>query len=197
MSPARVAVGVLLVVAALAAAALALDVRAWRDEIAAADARFEARNTREAWRVDERLPGSPAADLLAIADDLEVREAIVLFQRTIALLDDPLRRQEAEGGRAAATRALAVVAAGDGPTAAQANVLVGVLAFDQPEGPERAVASFRNSLRLDPENAEAKFDLELALRLLRPVGERPGDTGSGPRSGPARGAGGGEPGGGY
>lgn len=197
MRPARVAGGVVLVVAALAAAALALDVRVWRDEVAAADARFEARNTREAWHVDERLPGSPAADLLAVADDLEVREAIMLFRRTAGLLDDPLRRQEAEGARAAATRALAVVAAGDGTTAAQANVLLGVLAFDQPEGPERAVASFRNALRLDPDNAAAKFDLELALRVLRPVVERPGDTGRGPRSGPARGAGGGEPGGGY
>jgi hypothetical protein len=195
--PARIAVGVVLVVAAFAAAALALDVRAWRDEIAAADARLEARNTREAWHANERLPGSPAADLLAIADDLEVREAIVLFRRTAGLLDDPLRRQEAEGARAAATRALAVVAAGDGPTAAQANVLLGVLAFDQPEGPERAVESFRAALRLEPDNGAAKFDLELALRVLRPVGERPGDTGRGPRSGPARGAGGGEPGGGY
>jgi hypothetical protein len=195
--PARLALAFVLVAAASAAAVLAVDVRAWDDELAAADARFETRSARESWNVDERLPGSPAARLLDVDDDRHVREGLARFRAAASLLDDPLRRQEGEGARAAAARALAPVASGDGEAAAQANVLLGVLAFDQPEGPERAVAAFRNALRLDPANAAAKFDLELALRVLMPVGVRPGESGSGPRSGPARGAGAGEAGGGY
>jgi hypothetical protein len=192
-----IASGLVLLVVAAAAGGLALDVRDVRDGFAAADARFEAGSGRVSWGVDERLPGAPAAALLDVDDDRRFRGALADFRRAAALLDDELRRQEAEGARAAAIRALGPVAAGDGRVAAQANVLLGVLAFDQPDGPERAVASFRNALRLDPANVAAKFDLELALRILRPTGTRPGDSGTGPRSGPARGAGAGEEGGGY
>ncbi len=195
MRPFRTALALLLLAGALVAALIALDVRAWRDELAAADARYEA-GGQETWRVDERLPGSPAASLLAVEDDREAREAVVRFRRAYGLSRDPLRRQEAEGLRAQAERALARVAARSGPAAAQAAVLLGVLGFDQPQGPERAVRAFGQALRLDGGNAEAKFDLELALRLLAPVGARPGDgTGSG--TGRNSGAGAGEAGEGY
>ena len=191
----RVALALLLLAVGLAAALVALDVRTWRDELAAADARYEA-GAQETWRVDERLPGSPAAALLAVEDDREAREAFSRFRRAYRLSQDPLRRQEAEGLRGQAERALARVAAGSGPTAAQASVLLGVLGFDQPQGQERAVRAFAQALRLDGGNAAAKFDLELALRLLAPAGARPGE-GTGRGTGRARGAGAGRAGEGY
>jgi hypothetical protein len=195
MRPLRVVFALLLLAAAVGAALLALDVRTWGDELPTADARFEA-GSQETWRVDERLPGSPAAWLLAVDDDREAREALASFRRAHALTRDPLRRQEAEGARGQAERALARVAAGSGPAAAQASVLLGVLGFDQPRGPERAVQLFAQALRLDGGNAAAKFDLELALRVLAPTGTRPGD-GTGRGTGRSRGAGAGEEGEGY
>jgi hypothetical protein len=185
----------LLLAGGLVAALVALDVRTWRDELAAADARYEA-GANEKWRVDERLPGSPAASLLAVDDDREAREAFARFRRAYTLSRDPLRRQEAEGVRGQAERALARVAAGSGQSAVQANVLLGVLGFDQPQGQERAVRAFAQALRLDGGDAAAKFDLELALRLLEPAGTRPGD-GTGRGTGRAAGAGAGQPGEGY
>jgi hypothetical protein len=178
---------------ALTAAVLAHDVRTWRNAFAAADARFEVGAARETWRADERLP---AGRLLAVDDDRRVREAFARSRRAFALAGDPLRRQEAEGARGEAERALAWVAAGSGPAAAQANVLLGVLAADQPQGLERAVRAFEQALRLDASNTEAKFDLELALRVLAPVGVRPGE-GRGRGAGQQPGAGAGEAGGGY
>lgn len=195
MRPLRAALALLLLAAGVGAALLALDVRAWRDELVNADARYEA-GAQETWRVDERFPGSPAASLLAVEDDREAREAFARFRRAYGLSSDPLRRQEAEGVRGQADRALARVAAGSGPAAAQANVLLGVLGFDQPEGQERAVRAFVQALRLDGGNAAAKFDLELALRLLAPAGARPGD-GTGRGTGRAGGAGAGQAGEGY
>ena len=195
MRPLRAALALLLLAAAGGAALLALDVRAWRDELANADARYEA-GAQVTWRVDERFPGSPVAPLLGVEDDREAREAFARFRRAYVLLRDPLRRQEAEGVRGQANRALARVAAGSGPTAARANVLLGVLGFDQPEGQERGVRAFAQALRLDGGNAAAKYDLELALRLLAPAGARPGD-GTGQGTGRAGGAGAGQAGEGY
>ncbi len=195
MRPLRVALALLLLAGGLVAALVALDVRTWNNELAAADARYEA-GAQETWRVDERLPGSPAASLLAVDDDREAREAFARFRQAYTLSRDPLRRQEAEGVRGQAERALARVAARSGPGAAQANVLLGVLGFDQPQGQERAVRAFAQALRLDGGNAAAKFDLELALRVWAPAGARPGD-GTGRGTGRARGAGAGQAGEGY
>ena len=195
MRPLSLVFALLLLAAALGVSLLALDVRTWGNELAMADARFET-GSQETWRVHEQLPGSPAAWLLAVDDDREAREALASFRRAHALTRDPLRRQEAEGVRGQAERALARVAAGSGPAAAQASVLLGVLGFDQPRGPERAVQLFAQALRLDGGDAAAKFDLELALRVLAPVGTRSGD-GRGRGTGRSRGAGAGEEGEGY
>ena len=193
--PLRAALALLLLAAAVGAGLLALDVRAWRDELVKADARYES-GAQETWRAHERFPGSPAASLLGVQDDREAREAFARFRRAYGLSRDPLRRQEAEGVRGQADHALTRVAAGSGPAAAQANVLLGVLGFDQPEGQERAVRAFAQALRLDAGNAAAKYDLELALRLLAPTGARPGD-GTGRGTGRADGAGAGQAGEGY
>lgn len=195
MRAARVIVALGLLACAVVAAQLALDVRAWRDELGADDARFAA-GERADWSRDERLPGSPVEALLGLDDDRAARAALARFRRARVLSRDRLRRQEAEGVRGEAGRALAAVAAGSGPAASQANVLLGVLGFDEPEGPERALRAFRRALVLDGGNDAAKFDLELVLRLLTPVDVRPGE-GRGRGAGRSRGAGAGEEGGGY
>jgi hypothetical protein len=84
--------------------------------------------------------------------------------------------------------------------------LLGILAFadSQPHGAgrpapiERSVADFQAAVRLDPENEDAKFNLEWLLRRLVARGTRPGGTAGegGPATG-RRGAAGGVPGKGY
>jgi hypothetical protein len=97
------------------------------------------------------------------------------------------------------------VAIGEDPkAAAQADVLLGVLAADggrsaAGETPDELSRSFfETAVRLDNGNVAAKFDLELVVRRLRAVGARTGaGQGSGPRGGGRRGAGAGLPGRGY
>ena len=97
-----------------------------------------------------------------------------------------------------------IAVADDRKAAAQADVLLGVLAA----GGGRSAAGqtpdelsrdlFETAVRLDNDNVAAKFDLELAVRRLRAVGVRTGaGQGSGPRGGGRRGAGAGLPGRGY
>ena len=97
-----------------------------------------------------------------------------------------------------------IAVAEDRKAAAQADVLLGVLAA----GGGRSAAGqtpdelsrdlFETAVRLDNDNVAAKFDLELAVRRLRAVGVRTGaGQGSGPRGGGRRGAGAGLPGRGY
>jgi hypothetical protein len=92
----------------------------------------------------------------------------------------------------------------DRPAAAQADVLLGVLAASggrsaAGETPDEVSRSFfETAVRLDNGNVAAKFDLELVVRRLRAVGSRTGaGQGSGPRGGGRRGAGAGLPGRGY
>lgn len=97
-----------------------------------------------------------------------------------------------------------VAIAEDRAAAAQADVLLGVLASsggrsaagETPDEVSRAF--FEAAVRLDNRNVAAKFDLELAVRRLRAVGSRAGaGQGTGPRGGGRRGAGAGLPGRGY
>jgi hypothetical protein len=107
--------------------------------------------------------------------------------------------------RARAQDALLRVAASDVPQrSAQARTLLGILTFgssasggeqDQVEG---AIADFTDAVRTDPANDDAKFDLELLLRLSAAHGTRPGQgVGGGFGRGGRHGAGGGSPGRGY
>jgi hypothetical protein len=97
-----------------------------------------------------------------------------------------------------------IAVAEDREAAAQADVLLGVLAAgggrsaagETPDELSRDL--FETAVRLDNGNVAAKFDLELAVRRLRAVGARTGaGQGSGPRGGGRRGAGAGLPGRGY
>jgi hypothetical protein len=192
---------VILLALAVAVALLAADVRSWQRTFATDDLR-----TSGTWNASPRIPGDLAGRLLGVGDDLRARRAIRLFTKTVSVpvrLDDT---QAVTGARARAELALAAVARGQGPRAAQAATLLGILAFGDfargggrdPSQAETAIGDFESGVRADPGNPEAAFDLELLLRALTANGSRPGPVGPGGAASTGRnGAGAGTPGHGY
>ena len=207
------AIAAVLVVLAVLAALLAADVRGWQKTLGENDALLQAAPTTADRQPDTRL-GSLAERALGVRDGLAARRAIGLYLRTINV---PVRldngRQVALA-RSRAEQALASVArSSEGARASQAETLLGVLVFtdvspssdpfeqttaNDPDQAQASVADFQDAVRADPENAVAKYDLELALRALLAQGVRVGagqQTGAGSTG--RRGAGGGVPGSGY
>jgi hypothetical protein len=200
-SAVHLSVAVVLVALAAAAALLASDVRDWQRALAPGPVRPASQ-----WKASARVPGRLAERLLAVDDDVRARHAIQLFEQNRSVterLDDAV---EVTASRAAAETALAAVARGSGPRAAQAGTLLGILAFgDLARGgghdenqAEVAASDFTNAVRADPDDANAKFDLELVLRSFAAHGIRTGpsaDSGSGSTG--RNGASNGTPGSGY
>jgi hypothetical protein len=182
---------------AVLAVLLAVDVRSWRAALAGGDAVYAAAPERATWTPRTRL-GGLAGDLLGVDDDVAVRRALQLYRAaatTHMRLDNATAVQAA---RAAAQDALLA----DGSS--QARTLLGILTFGQRASGgtedqfQSAVADFSDAVRTDETNDEAKFDLELLLRLSAASGTRPGQgVGGGFGRGGRRGAGGGTPGKGY
>jgi hypothetical protein len=152
------------------------------------------------------LVGHVAERLVGTTDDISLRRAIAAFvtaEHTPFGLDN--------GANQARTRALAQGQLADVATvartsqAAQADDLLGVLAWGGRRSPvgtvdpaDRAVQAFTEAARLDPSNAAARFNLEVALRALQASGVRRGPSPSnGPRGTGHSGAGAGTPGQGY
>jgi hypothetical protein len=176
---------------------LAVDVGRWNTALARGDVRFKFAPTRsDLWQPQEILPFDPAKRLLGIGDDLFYREALRRFY-----LGRPHANKWAQTNidalRSEATVALAeYIREGKDPKRrAQAANLLGVLglglaATDDPGQRLRfllfASRSFRVALTMDQTNEDAKFNLELTLRLLR---QSPTSTGGGAARGPGRGGG--------
>jgi hypothetical protein len=197
----HVSVALVLVALAAAAALLASDVRDWKRALAPGDVHPASR-----LGVADRVSGRLAERLLAVGDDVQARRAIQLFEQNRSVAERLDNAVEVTAGRAAAETALAAVARGGGPRAAQAGTLLGILAFhDLARGgghdenqAEVAASAFANAVRADPEDANAKFDLELVLRSLAARGVRTGPSGDGGAgSAGHNGAGNGAPGSGY
>jgi hypothetical protein len=186
---ARRAVGWAAVAAMLAAAAfltlLAADVLRWRGHVEHADFRAGQGRTN-IWRADTRLPRDPAAALLAVDDDVRFHTALQLFR--LGNPRRPARNQHDLNLRLAADARLADVAERD-PTASirsRAAMLRGLLALETARGEplraetnlRRALTELRSAIKLDDRNTDAKYDLELVMRLLRTVEEEsPGSQG--------------------
>lgn len=173
-----------LALALLAAAAgvflllLAIDVHRWQARLAADDVSFRtAAARRDLWRPPQLLPGL-ARGLLGLDDDLRSRQALQIFDlghpRTIFFVagDQTIAyRSEAQ-----ALLSRAVDTDRNRPRASQELDLLGILELIAVGGGDpgerqkylpRAADDFRQAIGLDPTNADAKYNLELTLRLLQ------------------------------
>lgn len=170
--PHRPAVAALLLLALGAVLVLfALDVRTWQVTVQRDDLRFRVQpDAPDLWRPSTILPGDPAGLVLSTGDTTEWRSALQSFwlARTAAT---PQAQAELPTLQAQADRTLQRMMV-DGRTAAErsgAANLLGVLSLAT-AAPSPA-AFFRQAITLDPSNAQAKQNLELALRLTQT--ERP------------------------
>ncbi len=202
---ARVLGATVLAVAAVLAALLAGDVRAWPFALDSGDAAYALRPAVAEWTPTTRL-GGLAASLLGVGEDVASRRALALYRQVVAQQELLSNSLEVETLRVQAETALAAPAASANPSrASQARTLEGILAFGAAsEGgagvsqTDAAIADFTDAVSVDPDDTAAEFDLELLLRLTAAHGERTsaGPTNSFGRTG-RRGAAGGSPGSGY
>jgi hypothetical protein len=208
----RVALGAAAVVCVALATVLcllAVDVGRWSDAMAADDVRYRAEPaSEELWRPDTVLPFGAAKRVLGTDDDVAFREAVRalrLGRLDLGITSDPalaLRR-----GEARARLQQVATEDDDRPRRSRATNLIGVIAFassltearDQAAFIADATTAFQTAIELDPDNREAKANLELALQRGRAL--QPTEAGGGPNPSPggsgAKGAGAGDPGSGY
>jgi opacity protein-like surface antigen len=205
--PWRVAIAVLLLVLAAFAAILAADVRGWRATMRAGDAQFAVSPADANWAGSSVLPGDPARVILGLSDQLAYRRAVQAFAAVAAAGNGFDNGYSETRARGALEAELAVLARGsDSERDSALENLVGILSFldSKQHGPtapapiDRSVGGFRSAAQLDPNNADAKFNLEWLLRALVAKGTRAGSSsGSGGPAKGHKGAGGGLPGRGY
>jgi len=213
----RAAIVAFLACIGVVSAVAARDVLAWRGQTAHADVAIAAHSPDlGVWRPHTWLPAGVSEWLAGTADDVEFGQALQHFQafrgdqqwglfvasgadgdpsrfahRTLELAQLEFQfDQLARSSRSAQLRS-------------RARQLNGILLFqhlilqgaDAKTTLERTIADFTEAVRLDPENATAKYDLEGLLYLYRPLsnGEPPPllnrQSNTGPNSG-----GGGSPG---
>ena len=193
----------------LVLALVASDVIRTREAFSVGDVRYRvAPEASDPWHLSTAAPLDLAARVLAVDDDLELRRAVRalrLARLEDATISDPelqLRRNEAQA-------LLERIATGedDPRRRSRAAGLLGALGLARlvTETQERAallestISSLQFALALDPENDEAKYNLELALQRGRGVDLTEGSGGANPSpgGGGAKGAGAGDPGSGY
>lgn len=175
-------VAVVLLGLAAVLAVFATDVHAWQGRISRDDMRFRAERSRLGfWNSPAVLPGDPARSVLGLDDALSYRHALQLFwlsnvgastagQADLAQLRVVAEEQLQTLADSAATRE-------ERSTAAN---LLGVLAVttsaaDSPTQKatvERARHYFELAVVENPANYAAKLNLELTLRLEKPVKSR-------------------------
>jgi hypothetical protein len=199
----RRALGFAAIVVALVAAAflavLAADVLRWRGQLQRADLRFRGvpGDTR-VWEPDTRLPVAWSRGLLGLSDDVAFRRALQQFR--LGRPGEPARDAHDVAVRSEADLALrsAADAESNAERRSRALLLSGVLQLEDARGNgpragaslRRALDSFRAAIRTDPGNEDAKYDLELVLRLLQSGAGSGQQQQQGPRpSGGGRGAG--------
>lgn len=156
---------------------LALDARAWPRRLTHDDLRFRALHSHVGlWRSPATLPGDPVRRLLGLGEPLAFRHALQLFWYS-RVGSDPESRQDLPAIRAAAQDALAsLVTSGRTPQErSTAANLLGVLTVTTPASDSetqtqtlvRAAGYFQRAIAEDPQNASAKMNLELVLRLRK------------------------------
>lgn len=207
--PTLIAAALVCVFLAAALVVVAADVARWRDALAAGDVRYRATpQEQDLWTPSTIAPPGLSRAILGVGDDVAFRRALRalrlarLEDRTVSDPEVALLRNEAQG------RLEAIAAGGDDPTRRSRSAgLLGVLGltrlYSETQDPaaviEDIVASMRLALSLNPENDEAKFNLELALQRGRAmqIAEAGGGADPSPGGSGAEGAGAGDPGTGY
>jgi hypothetical protein len=172
------------VLVAFAADALRWD-RAMRDDDVAYAAGADA-----TWAPSTLLPAGVSRSVLGLGDDVEFRGAVDQFWKSeprapLQAFTDVTRRTSAE------RRIARLQEREDSPSrrSVLATLRGAFLVEEARNSPvqrhvflRRAIEQFERAARLDPGNADALFDLELALKLLRETGG--GTGGSGDRRAP-------------
>ncbi|MFN2470392.1 MAG: hypothetical protein ABR583_05265 [Gaiellaceae bacterium] len=186
MTRAQRAVTVAVVVVALCLAAglvaLAQDARGWREAMADDDVRFQMAPARARWEADQRAPFGLARRALGVGDDVALRRALRVFQVSRGRATSFEQDEARTAMRARAQIALSELLGRDGDPRRRslAENLLGLLSFEEAAADPRAsgdllraaAGRFRRSIALDPAGEEAKYNLELTLRLLQPSSRR-------------------------
>lgn len=181
-----VAALVLLSIAA-AFALLAVDVRAWQGTLRRDDVRFAALHSPPGlWRSPAIFPGDPAQHILGLGDGLAYRHALQLFWLSEVGVKNAGGLTQTRIDTQEDLAALMRDARTDAERSSAANLL-GVMTMTTPNADSatrsqmvlRATAYFRQAVVDDPGDYAAKLNLELALRLQRPVVSRFGQDASG------------------
>jgi hypothetical protein len=200
------AVLALAVLASVFLALLAVDVLRWDRQLEQAEQRFASgTGDTRMWTADTYLPADFSGSLLAVDDDVAVRRSVQSFRtsrprRQVQQFTHVTLRSAADAELARAMRK----EPGQKQEARLMN-LRGVLKLEEARGApaetsvllRRAAASFRDAIRRDPDYEDAKFNLELTLRLLQQGGAPSGGGGGGRTDTPASGAGAASTGRGY
>ena len=202
------------VVAAVLLALVAVDVARSHSTSPDDDVRFATGGPTSGWNPRALAPFGAGERLLGVRDDVAFREMLRVLRQSKLLdltVSDPtlaIKRTEL------AERLESIVVHNPDPALrSRASSLLGVLAIvswssTPPQGTEQldrselllaAVASFEQAIALDPENDDAKYNLQLMLQ--RGQGLLPTEASAGRNPSPggkgSRGAGAGAPGSGY
>ena len=205
----RAAIAAVCVVLAAALVLLAVDVLRVPGAIASDDTRYEGAPARQTklWDSVGFLPWRPAERILDVGDDLAYRKVLWAARR----VPSPAQIQGPNQPVLEARRGQAVIAVAqqankqtDPRRRSQLLNLNGVFifqristytAFDHDRLLREAIGNFRSAVRLDPDNADARANLEMAVRAAKGSGLPGEDPDAGASTGKK--AGQGRPGSGY
>jgi hypothetical protein len=204
----KLALAAICLLAGTTSTLLAVDALSWRNSMRSDDLRFAAFPAkRDLWRPRQLFPFGTAKAALDVDDDVAYRRAVQAFALARPR-DERYSDTDLLGRRGQAQELLTRIVDGrqDEPRRASAENLIGVLGFANaavdPEGASSyltsAVEHFQRAIALDPQSADAKYNLELALDRLAAVKPRSGtNSSSNTRGGAGSGAGAGREGSGY
>jgi hypothetical protein len=179
-----IALAAVSVVVAVALTALAVDVLRVPSAIAADDARYAGAPLRQngLWDKVSFLPGQPAERILDVGDDLAYRKVLWAVRRvpSTAQVQGPNQPQlEARRGQAVIAVSDRAQKETERRRRAQLLNINGVFIFqrintytqfDHDRLLREAIGNFRSAVRLDPSNADARANLELAVRAAKGTG---------------------------
>jgi hypothetical protein len=202
-APARL-IGALAALAAAAfCAVLAIDVNTVSEQYREDDVRYQ-KNPGDAVWDPSTILASVAEKALGVDDDKEFRNAVRFFR--LSGLRNQSRSIDQGTFQQAAELQLSRVGRNDSSRArrsAAANLrgvinLVEAATADEPgQLLQRSLSEFRDAIRLDPRNDDAKYNLELVLQIAAETGSDPDQGGGSRGDAPASGAGAASTGSGY